>query len=80
MKSLGQIAFEGSGVDYGAQWPVNDSTTKAWEAAAQAVRQAVLEEAAKVCEQDYLVNGSHMFVRYTVAELATQIRALKEKQ
>jgi hypothetical protein len=41
-KTLGQIACEWSGVDYGTPWPINPPTTKAWEAAAQAVRAAVL--------------------------------------
>jgi len=53
MKTLGQIANEA--FDSG----IGRTFSESWEAAAQAVREAVIEECAKVCEDTFIdyING-----------------------
>lgn len=76
VKTLGQIACEGGGY----YWPSNMAgiapSKKEWEAAAQAVREAVIEECAKVCDEQAALPECPERATYC----AEAIRALKDKK
>jgi hypothetical protein len=82
MKTLGRIAYESMHDPEGfTDWPkLHRQYREMWEAAAQAVRAAVIEECAKVCEQDWPANEAHSWVSETAKWLAREIRALEDKQ
>lgn len=54
MKTLGQVAYESVNTkDFGYNWDSTSAgTKKEYEFLAQAVRSAVIEECAKVCDRD----------------------------
>jgi hypothetical protein len=72
MKTLGQIAREAL---FTARC---DSEQGDWEAATQAVRAAVIEECAKVCESDGLIGSASAGPAWQRI-FAEAIRALKDK-
>lgn len=76
MKTLGQIAFESFNreIIYAVDWKYADAQD--WEAAAQAVREAVIEECAKVCDEQAALPECPERATYC----AEAIRALKDKK
>jgi hypothetical protein len=82
MKTLGQIACEAfdksdsAPVTAGDAWPA-----RCWEAAAQAVRQAVIEECANVCELEKVEEIGEGDDAYNLAiyHCIVAVRALNDK-
>jgi hypothetical protein len=78
--TLGQIAYEAwLGDLYGTPWNEKSKDLIAeWEAAAQAVRAAVIEECAKVCDRRALgANNSTVGRMFEAQDCAAAIRSLK---
>lgn len=83
MKSLGRIALEAYETAWGRE-PVEhdaDFICHGFDAAAQAVRQAVLEEAADICS-DQSLDAALQDATYHMGAMdcAHRIRALKRRQ
>lgn len=72
-KTLGQIAFDGSGAP--SDWRFADD--ERWERIAQAVRRAVIEECARVCENVRTVPDCWPSPLAARSDCADAIRALK---
>jgi hypothetical protein len=81
VKTLGQIAYETT--DDAVELPWNQCVSNAarpyWEKMAQAVRAAVIEECAKVCEQTEAGEHAPMPRRLSARDCARAIRALKDR-
>jgi hypothetical protein len=78
MKTLGQIAYEATAGAGRFEWQdLVKHDREVWEAAAQAVRDAAIEECAKVCDRlvDLYAGGKHLTDDLEVA--ASAIRELK---
>jgi hypothetical protein len=82
---LGQIAYEATAGAGRFEWQdLVKHDREVWEAAAQAVRDAVIEECAKVCEYGPYPWASENSDRYHIQaewsrHLQDKIRALKDK-
>jgi len=78
MKTLGQIAFEGLesvlGPDDRMEWQdeADSDVTGAWEAAAQAVRAAVIEECANAVFEYVDVHPDGMYIHDFILSLKVQ--------
>jgi hypothetical protein len=84
MKTLGEIAYDTWSTSKYYHWADEQHfTRRQWEAAAQAVRAAVIEECAKVCEERYTDDGRNDSILFPVYDesraCAYEIRALKDK-
>ena len=74
MKTLGQIACEGAGAEW--DYAHGAMTNKLWEAAAQAVRSAVIDECVKACEYGpYPMAGENSGRYHLQAEWADRIQS-----